>query len=153
MAKGGGKKKAAKRGKRREQSGASRSKKTKAETLDSAEQLFELVPARGGRTSIVDYEKVEIAAGRLHYLFRCFHSLRLRPRLKRSESPALPTGSIGFQLVLQHKQLIHSNLVSECAKIQDSHHTTGFKENSNLGNSKSHAGASFDHAESRMQRQ
>ena len=144
VAKGGGKKKAAKRGKRREQSGASRSKKNKAETLDSAEQLFEFVPARGGRTSIVDYEKVEIAAGRLHYLFRCFHSFAPPPKVKTQRVSSSPN-RIDRLPACPSAQAAHPfEFVSECAKIQDSHHMTGSpKENSNLGNSKSHAGASF----------
>ena len=40
----------------------------------------------GGRTSIIDYEKVEIREGRLHELFRCFYTFPPPPQAKSRQS-------------------------------------------------------------------
>ena len=43
--------------------------------LDSPRDL----PSVGGRTSILEYEHIELAEGRLHPLFYCFHNVRSPP--------------------------------------------------------------------------
>ena len=54
-------------------------RKKKQKVSNSSPASSYNLPSLGGRTSVLEYERIELAEGRLNPLFYCFHDLRSPP--------------------------------------------------------------------------